>query len=187
MRRSSAGFTLLELLTVIAVMAILAAIAIPGFGYLAASTKVKGASTELYLAMVRTRSEAVKRNRSAAVIAHANGWQAGWRVIVDANNDGDYDDVAAAPPNNDRLISEQGELRRVDINLDDDGEARATDGKMAALEDDLQVIFRPTGRISGAVPEFEVASTDQDAKKTLLRCVRTDLTGRPFVKAEACP
>lgn len=166
MRRGAAGFTVLELLTVIAVMGILAAIAIPGFGYLAASTKVKGASTELYLAMVRARSEAVKRNRAAAVVAHADGWQAGWRVIADANNDGDFDDVAA---NTDRLVSTQGALARVTIT-------------MAGTS----VIFRPTGRISGAVPAFQVTSEDQDRKVGLLRCVRTDLTGRPYVKPEAC-
>lgn len=166
MRHGSAGFTVLELLTVITVMAILAAIAIPGFGHLAATTKVKAASTELYLAMVRARSEAVKRNRSVAVVAHADGWQAGWQVIADANNDGDFLDVAT---DDDRLIVQQGTLARVTVT-------------MAATS----VVFRPTGRVSGAVPEFEVTSEDQDRKVDLLRCVQVDLTGRPYVKAEAC-
>jgi prepilin-type N-terminal cleavage/methylation domain-containing protein len=179
MRRGAAGFTVLELLTVITVLAILAAIAIPGFGYLAASTKVKAASTELYLAMVRTRSESVKRNRSAAVVAHADGWQAGWQVIVDANNDGDFEDVGAG---NDRLVSEQGELRRVAITLEPD----------CASPPCTMVVFRPSGRIADTVPEgasppsFNVTAEDQDRKVDLLRCVRADLTGRPFVRPEAC-
>lgn len=164
--RHAAGFSLLELMAVISIMAILTALAIPGFGYLAASTKVKAASTELYLAMVRARSEAVKRNRAVSVVAHADGWQAGWQVIADANNDGDFLDVAT---DDDRLIVEQGTLARVTVT-------------MASTS----VVFRPTGRISGAAPEFEVTSEDQDRKVDLLRCVQADLTGRPYVKPEAC-
>jgi len=168
--RGAAGFTILEMMAVITILAILAAVALPGFGYLAASTKVKGASTELYLAMIRGRAEAVKRNRSVVIKAtsgSATNWNAGWQVIADANNDGDFSDVGAG---DDRLIYEQGDLRRVSITMGAN-----------------QVVFRPTGRISSpAVVEFSVTSEDQDKKVNLLRCVETDLTGRPYVKQAAC-
>ena len=158
---------MLELLAVIAIMAILASIAIPGFGYLAASTKVKNAATDVYLAMIRARSESVKRNRAVAVVAtsgNAGNWGAGWQIIADGNNDGDFLDVGA---DDDRLIIEQGVVKRVAIS-------------MAANT----VIFRPTGRVSGAAPNFDVKS--EDAQYPLERCVSTDLTGRPYVKPEAC-
>lgn len=167
MRLRSAGFTLLEMMVVISIIGILVAIAIPGFGYLAASTKVKGASTELYLALIRTRSEAVKRNRSVAIVASADGWQAGWQIIADTSPtppDGDFD-VGAG----DRLVIEQGELKRVSITSADDS-----------------IVFRPTGRVAGASPAFVVTSEDQDRKVDLKRCVFADLTGRPFVKSEGC-
>ncbi len=48
------------------------------------------------------------------------------------------------------------------------------------------VVFRPNGRISGTAPEFSVTAEDQDRKVDLMRCVETDLTGRPYVKQEAC-
>jgi type IV fimbrial biogenesis protein FimT len=167
MRRGSAGFTMLELMAVITIMAILAALAIPGFGYLAANTKVKGASTELYLAMIRARSESVKRNRGVALVAISgdeDNWQAGWQVIADGDNDGAFD----PDDDDDRVVYEQGELKRVAITMADD-----------------TVVFRPTGRISGAAPEFDVAS--EDPEHDLKRCVSADLTGRPYIRTEACP
>ena len=167
MRRGSAGFTVLELMAVITIMAILAALAIPGFGYLAANTKVKGASTELYLAMIRARSESVKRNRGVALVAISgdeDNWQAGWQVIADGDNDGAFDPDDA----DDRVVYTQGELKRVAISMAAD-----------------TVVFRPTGRISGAAPEFDVAS--EDPAHDLKRCVSADLTGRPYIRTEACP
>lgn len=165
MRRGSGGFTLLEVLTVMAVIGILATLAIPGFGYLAASTKVKGASTELYLAMIRARNESVKRNRNVSIVADAGGWNKGWQIIADGDNDGAYDATDA----DDRVVTTQGELRRVAIT-------------MAATS----VVFRSSGRISGAAPSFTVTSEDQDRKVDLQRCVQVDLTGRPYVKEGAC-
>jgi type IV fimbrial biogenesis protein FimT len=93
MRSRSAGFSLLELMLVIGILAVMASLAIPGFGYLSANTKVKSASTELYLAMIRARSEAVKRNRAVSITADGSGWQGGWQIVVDGNNDGDYVDA----------------------------------------------------------------------------------------------
>ena len=167
MRRRSSGFTILELMIVVALIGVLASLALPSFGYLAANTKVKGASTELYLALIRARAESVKRNRSVTIVAtsgNKDDWDAGWQIIVDANNDGDFADVAA---DDDRLVSQQGEVKRVTI-------------KMAAAG----VVFRPTGRISGAAPAFDVASGDPD--HDLKRCVSADLTGRAYIKTEKC-
>lgn len=160
MRRASSGFSVLELMAVISIMAILAALAIPGFGYLTASTRVKGASTELYLALIRARSESVKRNRGVAIVATSGdpaNWGAGWQVIVDTNDDGVF---------NDQVIATQGALSRVVITM-------ATN----------TVVFRPTGRISGATqPAFTVKSADP-AHAGMVRTISADLTGRPYVQA----
>lgn len=165
MRSRSAGFSLLELMLVIAILGVMASLALPGFGYLSANTKVKSASTELYLAMIRARSEAVKRNRGVSITADASGWQGGWQIIVDGNNDGDYLDT----PDDDRIVSQQGTLKGVTVT--EDGGATS-------------VVYRPTGRLpSGAVaPDFEIKSVDADYD-SLKRNLTVDLTGRPYVEA----
>jgi type IV fimbrial biogenesis protein FimT len=166
MGRQPAGFTLLEMMVVLSIMGILVAFALPSFGWLSASTKVKNASTELYLALLRARSESVKRNRGVAIVATSGDedhWEAGWRVIADSDNDGAYNGA------DDLVVIEQGPLQRVVITMAAD-----------------TVIYRPTGRVSAAAkPEFDVQSDDADYA-TLERCVSADLTGKPYIKTTGC-
>ena len=81
MRKASSGFTLIELMTVLTVLAILASVGVPSFRELIASQKVKDAASTLQTALLLTRSEALKRNTSIALVpVTANQWNAGWRV-----------------------------------------------------------------------------------------------------------
>lgn len=92
------GFTLVELLTTLAIAAILAALAFPSFRFLIAQSEMRAASTALSLSMRRARSEATKRSTSVRVIKHSGGWAAGW-VVKDSTSD--------------RVVAEQGALRGV--------------------------------------------------------------------------
>jgi type IV fimbrial biogenesis protein FimT len=83
-----AGFTLVELIAVIGVVAVLAAIAVPSFNAFTAQQRVKTVSSDLYLAMSKARSEAVKRNGNIVIqpLDSGLGWQGGWGLWDPVNN-----------------------------------------------------------------------------------------------------
>ena len=80
-RRPSSGFTLTELLIVVAILGILASIALPSFQSLTQSQRVKNASFELFSSLSLARSEAIKRNGEVTVAPLVAGdWGQGWTI-----------------------------------------------------------------------------------------------------------
>src|SRR5256714_15531894 len=77
-----AGFTLIEMLTVLTIVGILAMTAAPSFSPLIASKRAEAAATDLYVSLVTARSEATKRNADATLAKKSGGWQLGWLVSV---------------------------------------------------------------------------------------------------------
>ncbi|MEO1321252.1 MAG: GspH/FimT family protein [Pseudomonadota bacterium] len=93
-RPYSAGVTLLELLVVLAVVSVVAAIGAPPLDRWLARHRVAAPLQALHTDLHRARHEAVMRNRVVVVCASddahacsANDWSAGWISFV--NTDGD--------------------------------------------------------------------------------------------------
>lgn len=94
----AAGFTAIELLTVIAIMGVLAALAAPTFAPMIERWRVKQAVEELTSTIYYARSEAIKRggrvliqklpnNTNGCTTASTNqDWDCGWFVCEDTNN-----------------------------------------------------------------------------------------------------
>lgn len=78
--RAFDGFTLVELMTVVAVVAVLASLAAPSFSRLIASNNVRSAASDLQMALLRARNEAVSRNVDIIVEKLSTGWQDGWEI-----------------------------------------------------------------------------------------------------------
>jgi type IV fimbrial biogenesis protein FimT len=104
------GFTLLELMVTIAVLAILTTIAVPSFTDLVQSNRITTQANELVAALTFARTEAVKRGRNVNVaVAAANP---GWTVTVTTTDAGGNDVTL-------RQVERQGSFVNVDaaVNL----------------------------------------------------------------------
>jgi len=75
--------TLVELLTVLSIVAILATIAMPSLSDAMATQRLRAAGTDLMSSLLLARSEAIKRNAQVAVAPQSAGaWTSGWRVAT---------------------------------------------------------------------------------------------------------
>jgi type IV fimbrial biogenesis protein FimT len=97
MKRSARGFTLMELMMVIALAAILFGVAIPAFRDFARNGRLTGAANELLVTVVAARNAAMREQVNAAVCTSANpdadapvcadDATAGWFAFTDNNGD----------------------------------------------------------------------------------------------------
>ncbi|HET9414076.1 MAG TPA: GspH/FimT family protein [Pseudolabrys sp.] len=78
--RTQSGFTLIEAMMVVAVLAVLSAAALPELRSFMASQMVKTPASDLYASLVLARSEAIKRNAAIDIVPAATDWAKGWEV-----------------------------------------------------------------------------------------------------------
>lgn len=88
------GFSLIELMVTVAIVAILAALAAPSFRTQTDSARLTAHANALLSSLLLARTEAIKRNARVVLCKSSDGatcttsgdWQQGWIVFVDANN-----------------------------------------------------------------------------------------------------
>ncbi|MDB5875562.1 MAG: methylation [Ramlibacter sp.] len=93
------GFTLLESVVVMAVMATLASVAVPSMTWFIDSVKISSATDLMLSGLSLARSEAIKRNARVVLCKSEDGesctttggWEQGWIVFHDANRNGVLD------------------------------------------------------------------------------------------------
>ena len=88
------GVTLIELMTVISILAILAAIAVPSFQSVVASTRLSSAGNDLTASFARARAESIRLGTRVTVCRSnasntqcsntaGEGWEVGWLIVQD--------------------------------------------------------------------------------------------------------
>jgi len=74
------GFTLIELIIVIAIVAILVAVGVPSMREWVANQKVRGSANDLLFDLSFARAEAIKRNANVVLAPTGAAWADGWSV-----------------------------------------------------------------------------------------------------------
>jgi type IV fimbrial biogenesis protein FimT len=97
------GFTLVEVLVVITIVAVLMALAVPSYQYVTSANRIAGEVNGLLGDMQYARSEAIKEGQTVTVCSSTNPtaaaptcsgtptWATGWIVFSDANGNGIVD------------------------------------------------------------------------------------------------
>ncbi|HSV61509.1 MAG TPA: GspH/FimT family pseudopilin [Variovorax sp.] len=84
-RRRIQGFTLVELLTAVTLIGVLAGLAVPSFQGFIANQRIRNVSFDLMAGLLLARSEAVTRNGSVSFRKAEAGWTGGWTVTDGTN------------------------------------------------------------------------------------------------------
>lgn len=157
--RPQGGFTLTEIVVVIAILGILAAFAAPSMTKLMTTQKVRSASYDIFADLTYARSEAISRGHTVSVRSTSGGndWITGWEIW----------DTTAAPSVKLRAQS-------------------ALSTGVTFTADQASVSFDRTGRTNAGTVSFNIVPTDVGATVDQKRCVRIDPSGRPRTSTGAC-
>jgi len=101
-----AGFSLIELLAVMAILVILLAAGAPDLGQLVRTQQLKAATADLFAAIGLARAQALARGELVTLLPKGAGgadWRQGWTVFVDRDGD-------RLPGPADTILAEHGPL-----------------------------------------------------------------------------
>jgi type IV fimbrial biogenesis protein FimT len=177
--RKSLGFTLMELMITLAIVAILVGIAVPNFKFQIEQARFTSTSNEIVTALNYARGEAVRRSRPVSVSRVGTTWQDGWTAFIDPTRAG----VLGALP---VLRAGNGVSYQIDSSLPAPSKKYAVDITGAPPF----VLFDSNGRrrsnVADAFVSFEVFKTDAEISSKRTVCVSQ--SGRIFVTkgAAAC-
>lgn len=157
--RKHHGFTLVEVMVTVIVLAILTAVALPAFRSFISAQRIKNTSFDMMAMLTLARSEALKRNGQVTATPTNNDWAQGWTVTA-ANG---------------TVISRQNPIPGITITC--------LQGSPLTAVACASLSYDAAGRCANA-QSIEISSAGTTASNT--RCLSIDLSGRPGSRKGVC-
>lgn len=175
-RNRASGFSLIELMITIAIVAILLAVAFPSFEGSLRNNRVASASNELIASFSLARSEGLRNPEGAVICTSADGatcggdWNDGWIVWIDANGDG------APGGANDRILRHVQGRDRLAISATSPGGAAAAN----------RIVFDNRGRVDNHTRTIVLQPDTCAAGSPYRRQLGVSQTGQVKLTRGAC-
>ena len=151
------GFTIIETMVVVGILAILAAFAAPSMNQLIRTQKVRTIAYDVFADLTYARSEAIARGHNVGIASKSGtNWVNGWVLY----------DITANPP---VLLRDQG--------------PRSSGVTFTA--DAGSLVFQPTGR-TAAIVKFSISPVESVPNEQK-RCIQISPSGRPNTLTGVCP
>jgi type IV fimbrial biogenesis protein FimT len=158
--RAQRGFTLVEMMLVVFIIAILATMGFPAMNRMLSTQAVRSASYDLFADLTFARAEAITRGATVRVEPNSGGtdWKQGWIIKEMAGN---------------TTLRDQGQRTSA---ITFTGPA-------------LPIVFERTGRVTSGGVQFDIYPSDYDTHAIQAyqrRCLKIDPSGRPRSAEGAC-
>ena len=149
------GFTLIEVMIVLVILAILATVAAPAMTGMLRTSKVRTIASDFYSALLKARSESIKRRVTVTVAPAGASWSTGWTVKYGTTT----------------LVSHEALASDIGVQIN-----------VPATSTVSAIVYGSNGRISSAAPTLIFYAPSDSSVQA--RCVSADPAGLPRVRTD---
>jgi len=172
----SRGFSLIELMVTVAVLAVLLTIGLPSFQSSMRSNRVATGTNELLASLALARSEAIRNPGGAGICASEDGescggtWDDGWLVWLDSDANG-----------------EPGAGERILRHVEGSGHIEVVEEGLAGGAEAHKVLFDTRGLAGTDARRFVLEAVDCRSGQSLVRTLSLSVVGQVTVARGTCP